>query len=218
MPKRIDLTGQKFEKLKVVSYVGKTNGGKTLWECECKCGNIAVVRSDRLKNGDTKSCGCERVRKTAERSTLHGNSKKRLYRIWRGMIKRTSNENVKEYHRYGGRGISICKEWRDNFESFEKWALENGYKDNLTIDRKNNDGNYSPENCRWVNWKVQESNRGDVKKYTYKGGLKTIPELAEMANMRTETLRERIKKGMEISEAVETPVQGKNAGYKPYKN
>lgn len=216
MPRRIDLTGKRYGRLTVVEYAGKTNNGKTLWKCNCDCGEIAIIRSDRLKSGETKSCGCERKEKSAERMTIHGNSCKRLYKIWRGIINRTSNPKTKVYERYGARGILICEEWKKSFETFERWALENGYEDTLTIDRINSNGDYCPENCRWTDWKTQENNRRNVKKFLYNGEVKTIPELAEKADIRTETLRERINNGMEIHNAVEKPVKGKRTGYKPY--
>ena len=213
---KFDLKGQQFGRLTVISFAGTDKNGKALWNCQCECGNKTTVRLDKLSNGETKSCGCIRREKTRKRATTHGNSKKRLYRIWCGILHRTGNENAIEYDRYGGRGIYICKEWKESFEEFEKWALENGYTGKLTIDRMDNDKGYSPENCRWTDWKTQENNKSNVKKYEYKGELKTITELAEMADIRTDTLRERIKRGMDIQKAVETPVRGKNVGYKPY--
>lgn len=158
MGKPIDITGQKFGKLTVlgVHHLGKRN--TRYWLCKCECGKETVQISVNLKSGRTKSCGCQRYIELSERNKKHGMSGTRIYRIWRGMISRCKYKTATGYENYGARGISVCKEWED-FERFYLWALENGYSDELTIERKNVDGNYEPGNCEWITWEMQASNK-----------------------------------------------------------
>lgn len=162
-----DLSGRKFGHLTVISLYG-VSGGKRSWNCICDCGNERIVRTDKLKSGEVSSClmcngnsalngqiSCVK-RKPMEK---HGHCKSRLYRIWDGIKKRCRNKNSKDYKYYGLRGIEICAEWSDSYIEFEKWALLNGYQENLTIDRIDNDGPYAPWNCRWVTMKEQSKNK-----------------------------------------------------------
>ena len=158
MGKPIDITGQKFGKLTVlgVHHLGKRN--TRYWLCKCECGKETVQISANLKSGRIKSCGCQRYIELSERNKKHGMAGTRIYRIWRGMISRCKYKTATGYENYGARGISVCKEWED-FERFYLWALENGYSDELTIERKNVDGNYEPGNCEWITWEMQASNK-----------------------------------------------------------
>lgn len=168
-----DLTGQRFGRLTVIEYAGKRvspNGTtSTMWKCKCDCGNIKDVRQGNLRNGTTQSCGCWHKEQVGEIHKTHGLSheNKRLYRVWKNMRRRCSCPQDKSYERYGGRGISVCEEWQNSFEAFYKWSIANGYKEDiaesgknrLSIDRINNDGNYEPDNCRWVDDYIQSSNK-----------------------------------------------------------
>lgn len=158
MPKLIDLTGKRFGRLTVIERYG-TVDGHAAWKCKCDCGNKTVVNGKWLRAGKTTSCGCYHKELLAKRSKTHGMTKTRLYSIWHDMKNRCFYQKDKSFEDYGGRGITVCEEWKNSFESFRDWSLLNGYSDNLTIDRINNDGNYDPSNCRWVTMKEQCSNR-----------------------------------------------------------
>lgn len=156
--------------MEVIEHIG-TRRGKALWKCKCDCGNYADVTGDSLRQGKTKSCGClgdDNRRKITTRNrygaTKHNQCKEgkksRIYRIYDAMHQRCYNEKNGAYKHYGGRGIVICDEWKNNFESFFQWSLKNGYSDDLSIDRIDNDGNYEPSNCRWADMTLQGLNRG----------------------------------------------------------
>ena len=140
-----NLEKKKFGKLTAIKYVKNRK-----WICKCSCGKLKEINSSSLLRGLTKSCGCLRKKISAKNSTSHGLSKHKLYNVWNTMKSRCSNKKHNRYHRYGGRGIIVCKKWKENFVEFYKWAISNGWKEGLQIDRKNNDGNYCPSNCRFV--------------------------------------------------------------------
>lgn len=128
--------------------------------CLCSCGNQAIVRLEYLISGHTKSCGCLKSAAASIAKTTHGQSGTRLHGIWNGMLNRCRNKNVKSYKHYGAQGVTVSDEWRE-FESFMKWALSNGYREDLTIERINPFGNYEPENCCWIPKSEQGKNRRD---------------------------------------------------------
>lgn len=172
----IDLTGQRFGRLTVIERAENAGNGAVRFVCQCDCGRRVAVRSDALRNGTTKSCGCLISESTTSRNVTHKLSRTRLYRTWAGMKQRCYNPKASHYRHYGGRGIKICDEWLYDFRSFYDWAMGNGYQENLSIDRIDNDKGYYPENCRWVPMSVQLGNRSNSLHITVNGQTKELKE------------------------------------------
>ena len=191
---RTRLIGERFGRLTVYDFSHINDKGDVFWECICDCGQTVTVCGGSLTSGNTKSCGCYNRELTIERFTKHGHSYERLYNIWNGMIFRCENYKSTEYDAYGGRGISVCEEWKD-FVRFFDWAMNNGYDDNLTLDRINNDGDYCPDNCRWVDLITQANNRRTSRFLTYLGEKHTISEWARLLDVPYHRLRQRINRG-----------------------
>ncbi len=147
--KKIDLTGQRFGRLVVIEEAGRASDDRIRWLCQCDCGKKTSTPSTKtLRNGTCKSCGC--IEKEKPNKQTHGMSDTKLFYVWNGIKQRCYYKKHKSYSDYGGRGITMCDEWRENFQTFYDWAMANGYQEGLTIDRVDNDGNYEPGNCQWI--------------------------------------------------------------------
>ena len=208
-----DLTGKRFGRLTVI-HRAESIKGQTIWHCRCDCGNEKDVHAANLIKGSTKSCGCWHDKYSGENSKTHGMSKTRLYRVYRMMIARCYCENTEKYPNYGGRGIEVCKEWRNDFINFYNWAIANGYDENAkfsecTLDRIDVNGNYEPSNCRWVTNKEQGNNRRNNHYVEINGETKTIREWCESGIYEASeaTVHKRIRNGWSDREAITQPVQ-----------
>lgn len=194
-----NLAGKQFGNLTVLDSFIKDKRIK--WLCRCSCGKELYVLAYNLSNGHTKSCGCNHPNKIYKDFTI---TKTRLYTIWENINQRCSNPNNTNYIRYGNKGVDICKEWRCS-KNFYEWAISNGYKDGLQIDRIDNSKGYSPDNCRWVTTKEQERNKTVVIKVTYKGIIKPLVSLAEDLGISPRLVYRRIKDGWSVEDAFEKP-------------
>lgn len=192
---------KKFGRWKVIKPAGLINKNYYLW-CQCECGRIKKVRRQNLVPGKTISCGCyisEKAKKVFSKNKYglkHGMSRTRLYRVWQAMKGRCEYKKHRGYKNYGGRGISVCNEWKDNFVQFQKWALSHGYQDDLTIDRIDVNGNYCPENCRWITNSEQQNNRRN-NHFVVLGNKKiTLAQASRELNISPNTLLYRMRKGL----------------------
>ena len=184
------------------------NGFQAKWECRCDCGNIKIVTGSKLRSGNTSSCGClqkETLKKHAEKIAKHGMWNTRLYRIWRSMKSRCFNKNNSNYYKYGAKGITVCDEWKSSFEAFCCWSIENGYNDNLTIDRIDAFKGYHPDNCRWATLKQQANNKTNNRILTYKGESHTVSEWADILNINVSTIRNRLYKRWDTEKILSKP-------------
>ena len=162
--KLLDMTGQRFGRLVVLERAENGHRGKVYWQCRCDCGKETSVRGDHLRYGFVRSCGCYNSEVTTSSHTTHGSYHSRLYKVYRTMLARCNNPKNTNYRNYGGRGISVCEEWRSDFSAFRDWAIANGYDEMAefgvcTIDRIDVNGNYEPNNCRWVSMAEQSKNK-----------------------------------------------------------
>ncbi len=198
MSKKIEMIGKRFGNLVVIAEGEKsTNHREFRWICRCDCGNITQsISGFDLRSGHTKSCGCLHLEKMKDVKTTHGKSSSRLYHIWQNMRARCNRPSSQFYSCYGGRGITVCEEWRNSFETFYEWAMANGYSDDLTIDRINNDGNYEPSNCRWATQERQNRNTRKNVFLSVNGITKTISEWAKETGVSYSTISWRYKQGV----------------------
>jgi len=207
--KRKKLAGQRFGRLVVLYDTGERKNRHVFWHCRCDCGNEVVVRTDCLISGNTTSCGCYRKGCVAERNTTHGMAGKEhpVYNTWASMLQRCENPNDPGYKRYGGRGITVCDEWHDPVV-FINWALANGWRKGLTLDRIDNDGNYEPDNCRWATRKEQARNKRNNRLITFNGKTQSLAAWAEELSVNYSTLGNRLNAGWSIKNAFTTSIGG----------
>lgn len=201
-----DLTGQRFGRLTVIERQGGYR-----WLCKCDCGNTATPLTNALLSGKTKSCGCYMKDRISETSRTHGQTKTKLYKVWSEMKRRCNNPNDNVFVHYGGRGITYAREW-ERFEPFMEWARANGYHEarrgNCTLDRMDVDGDYTPDNCRWITQEEQMRNTRRSRRYTFRESTHTLGEWGEITGINSETLRARIERdGWSVEKALTTPVK-----------
>lgn len=193
--------GVRFGRLTVIEpsyaslFENTRAGHDRLVTCRCDCGREIDAFLGNLTSGNTTSCGCRAREETSQRATIHGDAASRLYWIWHNMIERTTNPKATGFEHYGGRGITICSEWRRSYEIFRAWALSHGYQPGLQLDRRNNDGPYAPANCQWSTRKQQARNRRNNTKTRYNGRMMTIAEAAELSGIPAGTISWRLRKG-----------------------
>lgn len=196
-------------RLTVISFYDKERNGHKRYLCKCDCGNYTVVRDTRIRNHETKSCGCISKEHLIEYNTKHGLSNSPLYIIYQGMMSRCYNPDLDGYHRYGGRGIKVCDEWLSDIENFIKWGKESGFKKGLTLDRIDNDGNYEPNNCRWVTSKIQSRNTVRNNRYSIENETRTLIEWCELHSINYRTVKSRLSRGWSFEDAITREVETK---------
>lgn len=195
----------KFGLLRVIEYIGPVPGpgGHHRWLCVCECGVKKPCRANDLLTGTTKSCGCLRRKVTADRSRTHNRSKTPDYHIWGSMVQRCHCNTAKAYRYYGGRGITVCDRWRFDFATFmsDMGPRPSGY----SIERKENDKGYSPENCLWIPRKDQPKNTRRTVWITFDGVKGTVSFWAKKHGLKPSTITARIRKGWTHKDAASTP-------------
>lgn len=199
--KRVDISGKRFSHLVAVECVGVNKQYQTMWLCKCDCGNTKIVPANKLKSGDYKSCGC------MQHKGSHGQTNTRLYHIWRTMKARCVDANSNKYSAYGGRGITVCDEWLNDFKSFYDWAMSNGYRDSLSIDRIDNNGNYCQENCRWATPKEQANNTRKNRLLMFDGVSRKVSEWADITGLSKRLIYQRLNRGWSAEKTLTTPLK-----------
>lgn len=200
--------GDRFDRLVVLGLSRRTPQKYFVW-CQCDCGNVKEFCTSDLVSGRVHSCGCfakEILVKRGENKI----KEKKLHEVFLSIKQRCNNPRSKSYKNYGGRGIKVCDEWGDRkfgYRRFEKWALGNGYREGLSIDRIDNDKGYSPENCRWADWKTQSNNKRTNRVFDVDGAEMTLKQISESFGVPYDLLRLRIKRGWEIKTAITVPKQ-----------
>jgi len=195
-----NIVGQKYNRLTVIEFI-ESIGNKRYWLCRCECGNTSRVETYALTSGKIKSCGCYAREFNGKAGITHGLSNKTIYNTWKTMLHRCENRTDKRYNNYGGRGITVCEEWHD-IVKFYNWAVDNGYKEGLSIDRINGNGNYEPSNCRWATREEQANNLKSNKKYTVNGRTESIKTWGKISGIPECVISSRIRRGWDVEEAV----------------
>ena len=199
--------GYKIGKLTVAKLLG-TNGQKLLWECVCDCGNTVIHTTSELNYGSIRSCGCLK-HETGDKLKKYNARDRKLYYRWSCIKGRCYNPNDNAYPNYGGRGIKMCPEWENDFYTFRDWAIANGYDESLSIDRIDNDKDYSPDNCRWTNAKIQSNNRRSNHYITIDGVTKTMMQWSEFYNIDYARVQKRLLAGWSEIDAITKPIRPK---------
>lgn len=203
-----DISGQKFGTLTAIRAVGSDSKNRALWECICDCGAVVVKIGAELRSGHIKSCGDR-----SKHASKHGGCNERLFKVYGAIKQRCCNPNYFQYKDYGGRGITICQAWLNDYGTFRDWAYANGYTEEIlpngvnkwTIDRIDVNGDYEPDNCRWITTQEQQFNKRDNVVLTYEGETMTATEWAHKLELSPNIIWARLKNGWSVKEALETP-------------
>lgn len=208
MGARKDYTGKKYGRLMPIKRVGIAKNGYSIWLCKCDCGNTVERTVDVFTRGKS-SCGCvqkENLDNMSKNNVTHNMTKTRLYGIYKNMLSRCYREKDIHYPSYGARGITVCEEWKNDKECFFEWAMNNGYADNLTIERKDNDKGYSPNNCTWVTKEMQYKNKRQNIMITHNGKTMCAEDWSKETGIPATTIRWRYKHGWEVEKIFNKPL------------
>ena len=201
-----DLAGHIYGLWTAIERAGR-RGNDATWHCRCRCGTEREVSGAHLVSGKSRSCGCTRTETQRAAVTTHGMEKTRIYKIWQQMKQRCSNPKAPNYAEYGGRGIRVCQEWEDSFESFFS-DMGHPPSDDHTLDRRENDGHYTKLNCRWATRSEQQRNKRNSRSITFRGETKNVVEWAELYGLHYTTLAKRVfHLGWDIERALTTPTR-----------
>lgn len=204
MRKLIILPGKKYNRLTIISEISQRNA-RRIFFCRCDCGNEGIYELIKLTTGNTKSCGCLKRDSGVKYATKHGLADSHIYRCYNSMKARCLNPKNKSFKHYGGRGIIICDEWLDSFDNFSQWAFENGYSEGLTIERDNVNGNYEPNNCKWIPTSEQNGNKRNSRWVVIDGEKMTTTTAAKIFNIPPVAITNRLNYGMSDHDAVKRP-------------
>lgn len=217
-----NLVGKRFERLKVIEKVKgkilKSGFEQQTYKCICDCGNETIVSYSALMTGNTKSCGCLFKEDLIDRNTTHGMSSTKLYDVWKGMFQRCYNKYNKSYRYYGGKGIRICDEWKNDFQVFYEWAQLSGYKEGLEIDRIDGKGNYEPGNCKWSTRTEQMNNVSDNKIWEVNGVSHTQAEWSKLFDIDQDLVSGRLNAGWDLISALTAPKNYRYSKHGEYKD
>lgn len=205
-----NLVGKQFGQWSVIERAENNKYGNSQWVCQCNCDakTIQVILGYRLRNQSSVRCQLCANKLNSEYHTKHGGKGTRLYSIWKGIKSRCNNPNNQAYEYYGAKGVRVCDEWKESFETFKNWSVQNGYSDNLTIDRIDTNGNYEPSNCRWVSMEDQNKNKTSNVILTYNNESHTLSEWSQITGIHRKTIKSRIdRNGWSIERALTTPVK-----------
>lgn len=208
--KKLNIVGQKFNRLLVLELdkIVFTKSGIKLerYICKCDCGTIKSILRTGVTSGKTKSCGCFNRERASRENSTHGKSTHPLYGVWRGIKQRCLDANSQSYPRYGGKGTTVCEEWKDSFQVFYDWAMKSGYRKGLSIDRIDNTGNYEPSNCRWADIYIQANNMSSNKILEVFGDRDTLANLVKKYGKASySVINYRLERGWEIERAFTQP-------------
>lgn len=209
-----DLTGRVFGRLTVTGFAGRSKGRQILWDCRCSCGNeVSAKQGGHLKSGHTTSCGCYSREKIVEAQTTHGLASVPEYFVWSSMVGRCSNSSNARWHRYGGRGITVCPEWK----SFEGFYADMGPRPSPvhSVERRDNDSGYSKDNCFWATPKEQANNKSNNRLLTHLGETKTMTEWCETLGLSYGAVCHRKQRGWADEDALTKPIRGRTPPKQP---